>query len=109
MAPTFGASMTFATTVQPLAGWQYPMVALTCYQDVNGDEYVNTSISGPDLVYSDLETPSTTFSVGSDYSIWGELGGGAATCRADLDAYGWKSGVESVQVLATTGDWAVSG
>jgi hypothetical protein len=109
VAPKFGETMTFVTAVQSLAGWQYPMVALTCYQDVNGDGVVDTSISGPDIVYSQLDTPGTTFSVGSLYSIWGERGGGAATCRADLDSYGWKAGFEYVQVLATTGNWAVSG
>ncbi|HJQ49912.1 MAG TPA: hypothetical protein VJ838_05315 [Gaiellaceae bacterium] len=107
LSPTtkIGDTMSFATTVQPLAGWQHPMVAVTCYQDVNGDGVVDTSVSGPDIVYSQLETPSTTFTLGGYASIWTMRGGGAATCRADLDSYGFKSGVEYVNVLATTGNW----
>lgn len=103
---SFGSTMTFATTVQQLAGWQSPMVAVTCYQDLNGDGFVDTSDTSNEIVYSQLNTPSATFSVGSQYSIWGERGGGSAVCRADLDSYGWKAGVEYVQVLATTGNWA---
>ena len=32
-----GDTLAFRTTVEPLAGWEYPMVAVSCYQDVNGD------------------------------------------------------------------------
>src|SRR5436309_784960 len=49
-----GDSLAFATTVERLAGNEYPMVSLTCYQDVNHDGTVNTSISGPDIVFGDL-------------------------------------------------------
>ena len=106
LSPTtkMGDSVTFATTVQPLAGWQHPMVATSCYQDVNGDGVVNTSITGPDVVYTQLDKPSASFMLGGYSSIWTEHGG-AATCRADLYSYGWKSGVEYTQVLATTGNW----
>jgi hypothetical protein len=99
-----GDSVTFATTVQPLAGWQYPMVAVSCYQDVNGDGVVNTSITGPDVVYTELSKPSASFMLGGYSSIWMDRGG-AASCRADLYSYGWKSGVEYTQVLASTGNW----
>lgn len=108
MTVKFGASMTFATTVQSLAGWQYPMVALTCYQDLNGDGYVDMSNTSNEIVFSQLESPGSTFSVGNQASIWGANGGGSAQCRADLDSYGFKSGVESVQTLATTGSWNAS-
>jgi hypothetical protein len=104
-----GDSLTFATVVGSLAGWEYPMVAVSCYQDVNGDGVVDTSITGPDVVYSWLDHPSATFTLGGYSSIWTQRGGGPATCRADLDAYGWKSGKESIRVLATTGDWASQG
>jgi hypothetical protein len=30
-------------------------------------------------------------------------------CRADLDAYGWKSNQSSVRVLASTGNWTAAG
>jgi len=94
--PKLGDTLTFATTVGSLSGWQYPMVAVTCYQ-------------GSELVFSDLDQPSASFTLGGYSSLWTLNGGGPATCRADLDAYGWKGGVESVQVLASTGDWAASG
>src|SRR5436190_19829021 len=35
--PKLGDNLTFATTVPSLAGWEYPMVVVSCYQDVNGD------------------------------------------------------------------------
>jgi hypothetical protein len=106
VSPTtkLGDSVTFATTVQPLAGWQYPMVAVSCYQDVDGNGVINTSMSGPDLVYTQLQKPSASFMLGGYSSLWKD-NGGSAVCRADLDSYGWKSGTEYVQVLATTGDW----
>jgi hypothetical protein len=106
LSPTtkMGDSVRFATTVQPLAGWQYPMVAVSCYQDVNGDGTVNASITGPDVVYTQLEKPSATFMLGGYSSPWTDRGG-AAVCRADLYSYGWKKGVEYTQVLATTGSW----
>jgi hypothetical protein len=104
--PKLGDSLTFATTVPALAGWEYPMVVVSCYQDVNGDGTVDTNMFGPDIVYSWLDKPSATFTLGGYSSIWTERGGGAAMCRADLDAYGWKSGKESIRLLASTGDWA---
>jgi hypothetical protein len=107
--PKLGDTMTFATTVAPLAGWQYPMVAVSCYQDVNGDATVDTSLLGPDVVYTELDHPSDTFTLGGYSSIWTVRGGGDAVCRADLDAYGWKNGNESIQVLASTSDWSAAG
>jgi hypothetical protein len=106
LSPTtkMGDSLTFATTVQPLAGWQHPMVAVSCYQDVDGNGVLNTSISGPDVVYTQLDQPSAGFMLGGYSSAWIDRGG-SATCRADLYSYGWKSGVEYTQVLATTGNW----
>jgi hypothetical protein len=107
--PKLGDKLTFATTVPALAGWEYPMVIVSCYQDVNGDGTVDTNMLGPDIVYSWLDKPSATFTLGGYSSIWTERGGGAATCRAELDAYGWKGGKESVRVLASTADWVAQG
>lgn len=106
--PKLGDTLTFATSIERLAGNEYPMVSLTCYQDVNHDGTVDTSITGPDIVFGDLGQPDATFGLGG-WSPWTQNGGGAATCRSDLDAYGWKGGQESIRVLATTGDFAVSG
>src|SRR4051812_35963663 len=51
-SPRLGSTLTFATTVASLAGWEYPMVAVSCYQDVNDDGTVDTNMLGPDIVYS---------------------------------------------------------
>jgi hypothetical protein len=106
LSPTtkMGDSVKFATTVQSLPGWQYPMVAVSCYQDVDGNGVIDPSITGPDVVYTQLDKPSASFMLGGYSSIWTEHGG-PATCRADLYSYGFKSGVEYSQVLATTGTW----
>src|SRR5262245_19419004 len=104
-----GDKLTFKTTVEPLAGWEYPMVALSCYQDVNRDGKVDTNLLGPDVVFTWLDKPSATFTLGGYSSIWTLRGGGDAVCRAELDAYGWKGGKQSVRVLASTADWTASG
>jgi len=104
-----GDTLTFATTVGSLAGWEYPMVALSCYQDVNGDGKIDTSILGPDIVFSQLDKPSATFLLGGYSSIWTLRGGGDAVCRAELDAYGWKAGQESIRLLASTTNWVSAG
>jgi len=107
--PKLGDVLTFATTVEKLAGWEYPMVVVSCYQDVNGDGRVDTNMLGPDIVYSWVDGPNAEFLLGAYDSIWKQRGGGAATCRSELDAYGWKGGKESTRVLASTGDWTASG
>jgi hypothetical protein len=94
-----GGYVGFETNAVGLAGWEYPMVAVSCYQDVNSDGTVDTSLSGPDVVYTWLDHPSAEFLLGAYSSIWTLRSGGAATCRADLDAYGWKGGQESIRVL----------
>ena len=45
--PRLGDTLTFKTTVEPLAGWEYPMVAVSCYQDMNGDGKSRPTCSGP--------------------------------------------------------------
>lgn len=108
-APKLGDAVTFDTTVEPLAGWEYPMVAVSCYQDVNGDGTVDTNLLGPDVVFTWLDKPSATVTLGGYSSIWTLRGGGDAVCRAELDAYGWKGGKESTRVLASTADWLAQG
>src|SRR6476659_1354236 len=100
--PALGDTLRFATTVAPLAGWEYPMIAVSCYQDVNGDGSIDTNLSGPDVVYTWLDRPNAAYVLGAYSSIWTLRGGGPAECRADLDAYGWKGGKESTRVLAST-------
>jgi len=79
----------FETNAVGLAGWEYPMVAVWCYQ------------SG-DLVYMALNKPATEFLLGGAASAW-VTNGGPATCEADLYAYGWKGGQESIRNLASQG------
>jgi hypothetical protein len=85
-------NVTFNTTSGSLAGWEYPMVSLSCYQN-NG------------LVYVQLNHPDATFTVGGGSSQWTA---GDATCHASLYAYGWKAGQESTRLLAATYDWTVT-
>jgi hypothetical protein len=107
--PKLGDTLKWATNVESLAGWEYPMVVVSCYQDVNGDKLVDTNMLGPDIVYSWVDKPDASFLLGAYDSIWKQRGGGDATCRAELDAYGWKGGKQSVRILASTGDWTASG
>jgi hypothetical protein len=100
--PSLGDTLTFTTSVGSIAGWEYPMVATSCYQDVNGDGTIDTNLLGPDVVYTWLDHPDALFLLGAYQSIWTLRGGGPAECRADLDAYGWKGGRESTRVLAST-------
>lgn len=106
LSPSYGDTLTFATTVERLAGWEYPMIALSCYQDVNGDGRVDTNLLGPDIVFGLLDRPDSQFTLAGS-SRWAQRGGDA-TCRADLDAYGWKGVRQSIRILAATGDWAAA-
>jgi len=94
-----GGDVGFATSAVGLAGWEYPMVVVSCYQDVNGDGTVDTNLLGPDIVFSWVDKPGSEFLLGAYSSIWTLRGGGPADCRADLDAYGWKSKQQSIRVL----------
>jgi hypothetical protein len=94
-----GGDVGFATSAAGLAGWEYPMVVVSCYQDVNGDGTVDTDLLGPDIVFSWVDKPGSEFVLGAFSSIWTLRGGGPADCRADLDAYGWKGKQETIRVL----------
>jgi hypothetical protein len=78
----------FETNAVGLAGWEYPLVAVWCYQ-------------GGDLVYMALDKPNSEFLLGGGGSVWLTNGGGA-NCDAYLYAYGWKGGKESIRTLAGT-------
>jgi len=86
LQPRLGSKVTFKTSVQPLAGWQYPMVTVACYQDVNNDGTIEKSTTGPDVVYLQLDHPDTSFVLGGGWSEWLDRGG-SATCEANLWAY----------------------
>jgi hypothetical protein len=83
--PALGDTLTFATNAAGLAGWEYPMVEVGCYQ------------SGA-LVYMELGKPTAEFLLGGAWSVW-ETKGGSANCTAKLYAYGWRGGQESVRYL----------
>jgi hypothetical protein len=108
-APKLGDSLTFSTVDGPMAGWEYPMVVVSCYQDVNGDGTTDTNLLGPDIVFSWVDHPDATFPLGGAWSIWTSRGGGPATCRAELDAYGWKQGKETIRSMASTKNWTAQG
>jgi len=106
-APAFGDKVNFGTAVQPLAGWQYPLVAIYCYQDVDGNG-LETVPASADLVYAQLDKPDTTFVMGGGSSEWLESGGGDATCDAVLYAYpGFHKG--DIVTLDDTGFWNAAG
>jgi hypothetical protein len=86
--PRLGDSVSFTTVAAGLAGWEYPMVAVWCYQDGV-------------LAYMELATPETGFVLGGGSSDW-RTNGGAADCEAYLYAYGSKGGQESIRPLAGT-------
>jgi hypothetical protein len=90
--PAHGQAVAFDTVAGSLAGWEYPMVALHCYQS-------NV------LVFVQLNHPDATFTVGGGSSQWTS---GDATCNAGLYAYGWKGGKESIRPLASTYDWTAA-
>ena len=102
-APALGDTITFTTSVPKLKGYEYPMVDVQCYQDVDGDGSVSTELLGPDIVFSSLTHPGEPVLLGGYVSIWTLRGGGPAECRAELAAYGWRGGVQSIRVLAATG------
>jgi hypothetical protein len=97
-----GDTLTFTTTVPKLFGWQYPMIDVQCYQDVDGDGTLEFGYPWEDIVYSELYKPSESFTLGGYSSIWKNRGGGPAECIANLDAYGWKGGQQYVTVFAST-------
>ena len=87
-APSLGSTVRFDTTVEPIAGWEYPMVDLWCFQN-------------DQVVFTWLDRPDATYTLGGYSSIWTLNGGGMADCRANLVAIGWKGGQQSARVLAS--------
>lgn len=99
-APALGDTITVTTSVEKLKGFEYPMVDLQCYQDVNGDGFTDVgNLQSPDVVFTWLDQPNASFLLGGYSSIWTLRGGGGAECVANLDAFGWKAGAESVRIL----------
>ena len=78
------------------------MVAVWCYQDVNGDGLNYFPNDGGDLVYMQLDHPDVEFQLGGGSSTWQDVGG-AAECQAVLYAYGNKGKNQTIRELARTG------
>jgi hypothetical protein len=97
-----GGVVTFETEVDGLKGWQYPMIAVWCYQDLNGDGIKYFPNDGGDLVYMWLDSPDASFPLGAASSKWVDLGG-AADCQAILYAYGDRGNTQTIDTLDATG------
>jgi len=103
--PQLGGVVGFTTVAAGLAGWEYPMVAVWCYQDVNGDGIQVWPNDGGDLVYMQLDYPDVGFVLGGGSSDW-LVSGGPADCEANLYAYGNRGGNQTIRDLAETYFWA---
>lgn len=107
-AVKYGDKLTFNTNDGgALSGNQYPAVGVSCYQDVNHDGTIDTSVTGPDIVYSWLDHPDATFPLGGS-TIASTWSGGTATCHADLYAYSMTGKGETITWLAGTGNFTAS-
>jgi hypothetical protein len=93
-------TVSFAATAVNLAGWQWPMVTVWCYQDGNGDGIHEFPNDGGDLVYAQMDYPNVDFALGGGSSDW-LTDGGRAECKAMLYAYGNKN-PETIVTLAST-------
>jgi hypothetical protein len=92
--PRLGNAVSFTTHAAGLAGWEYPMVAIWCYQDGV-------------LVYMELAHPDSAFVLGGGSSDWKTISS-EADCEAYLYAYGSKGPRESIRTLAGTAFFAAA-
>ena len=98
----FDGVVTFDTTHSGFKGYQYPLVYLACYQDIDGVPGIDTSFASLDLVYGQLDYPATAFVLGGGSSPWrNTYGGGPAECVARLMVYGDKDDGGPQYVLAS--------
>jgi hypothetical protein len=82
------------------------MVAVRCYQDLNGDGIHAFPDDGGDLVFMALDHPDVDFVLGGGSSRWVTTGG-SAECKAVL-WYGNKAKTQTIRELAST-DWIHAG
>ena len=95
-----GGEFGVVADAEGLAGFEYPMYTVWCYQDMNKDGTVTVDATwNADSVYAEMRKPTEELTLGGAGSIW-LTNGGAAKCDAVLYAYGWKGGKESVRTLA---------
>jgi hypothetical protein len=81
-----GGVVGFDTTVVGLTGSENAGISVQCSQNEQ-------------VVYMEFDSVGTEFKLGGDSSPW-LTNGGPASCEADLSAYGWKGGQESIRLLA---------
>ena len=91
----FGSGVTFATTIEPLSGKEWPMVYLEC-----------RSVNDGSVLYGQLDYPSTTFVLGGGSSPWWSVQSDA-DCTAQLMAYSKSAGAG--RLLAQTESFYVAG
>ena len=109
MTPKLGDKLKFATTVGSLAGWEYPMVDVQCYQDVNGDGTVDTNLLGPDIVFTWLDKPALTSpSVATRPSGPCAVAGMQCASPTSTPTAG-RAASSPVRILAGTGDFDTDG
>lgn len=106
----YGDSVSFSVESN-LKNNPYPMVAVACYQDADGDGQITfapfikdadgNDVANPDFVWLQLDRPDAAFNVGGGES---QLDAAEpASCVATLYAYSWKGGQESIVELDSVG------
>jgi hypothetical protein len=100
-SPHLGGTVAFVSNAVGLRGREWPMIAVNCWQDVDGNGVVDVGNTfSVDKVYGQLDVTSSTFLLGGNSSDWLDVGG-AAECTSALYAYGWKGGSQTIRML----DW----
>jgi hypothetical protein len=84
--PALGSTVSFDTTYP--SNTKNPRIQVMCYQDGS-------------LVYGEAGGVTDSFKLGGGGSIW-LTSGGAAECTANLFYFGWRAGVQTFNVLAST-------
>jgi len=90
-----GDVVTYATTIETLKGYEWPMVTTSCYAD-DGT-----------ILWSQLDYPDVQFPLAGTWTPWYE-NGGDGTCEATLWAYSSKGGRYTARQLAATPTFTVS-
>lgn len=102
----FGQVVTFAESWNNIPGWAWPMMTVGCFQDVNGDGFINASVGwNEDGVYLELLGPggdaprsgSQEISVllGGGSSLW-HYRPGSASCVAQAWYYSFSKDIRAL-------------
>lgn len=74
-SPHLVGTVGFAAPAQPLAGCEYPMDTVSCYQDLNSDGSDEWPNDGGDLVYAEMRKPDQELALGGAGSVCLRKGG----------------------------------